>query len=103
MRSPVPGVTWMFPAMFESISVAPLPTGNARENGSVDSTQPSGIRRLSRSRGFWRGSRGGTGGTGGTGNCSAIMRSGFRQSSDHACLKSLLVELAFQMLHLFLE
>ena len=60
----------MFPEMFESISVAPLPTGNARENGSVDSTQPSGMRRLSRSRGFCRGSRGGTGGTGGTGNCS---------------------------------
>ena len=77
MRSPVPVVTWMFPAMFESISVAALPTGNARENGSVDSTQPSGMRRRSRSRGFWRGSRGGTGGTGGTGNCSAMSCSAF--------------------------
>ena len=43
----VPGRTSMLPEMFESINVAALLTGNERVNGSVDSTQPSGIRRRS--------------------------------------------------------
>ena len=39
MRSAAPEVTWMLPAIFDSINVAPLPTGKLRVSGSVDSTR----------------------------------------------------------------
>ena len=97
-----PGVIWMLPAMFDSISVVPLVTGNARVNGSVASTHPSGIA-ASRVRAASDADREAD-------RRAPAYRKLPRRHTVRVChgvgytfLQVLLVELAFQPLHLSFE